>query len=343
MALTKQEIEQIRRELDSCKAPVYFFDDDADGLSSFLLLYRYKREGHGVVVKANTLNANFLVKVDEYNPDKVFILDVPVVEEDFLEQIKVPVVYIDHHGTEKKVGVKYFNPRLRGNDNISTTEICYDAVQEDEWIAMVGAVGDWRIPKYINKFLKKHPDLIDKKIKTPAEIYFSSKIGELVKIFSFILKGRTKDVYKCVKILTRIEEPYELLENKTPRANFIWKKFKRINQEFQELLKSARKKRLKGDFLIYIYPSGKMSFTKDLSNELLYYFPDKVIVVGREKGDEVKFSVRASNYILPPIIKVALKGVDGYGGGHEHAVGVCVKKKDLKKFMNKFQSLIKKS
>jgi single-stranded DNA-specific DHH superfamily exonuclease len=342
MALTKQEISQIREELDSCKNPVYFFDDDADGLSSFLLLYRYKREGHGVVVKANSLNASFARKVEEYLPDKVFILDVPVVDPNFLSQVKVPVIYIDHHGTEKKQGVKYFNPRLNGSGNCCTTEMCYEIVEADEWIAMVGAVGDWRLPDYTELFNKKYPGLLGE-AATPDEAYFNSKLGLLVKIFSFILKGQTKEVYKCIKILTRVSNPQELLDNKTAAASFIWKKFSSINKEYEELLTEAKKDKPKDEFLVYIYPSGKMSFTKDLSNELLYNFPDKVIIVGREKAGEIKFSVRSAKHILPPLIIEALQGVDGYGGGHEHAVGVCVKKKDLDVFMEKFKALIRKN
>ncbi len=341
MALTKQEISQIREELDSCKSPVYFFDDDPDGLSSFLLLYRYKKEGNGVVVKASSLNASFLRKIEEYDPDKVFILDVPVVDQDFLEQIKVPVIYIDHHGNEKKTGVKYFNPRLQNNENMSTTEMCYEVVKQDEWIATVGAVGDWRIPGYLEKLMKKYPKLIENDFKSPADIYFASKLGQLVKIFSFILKGAINNVYKCVKVLTRVEDPYELLQSKTPQATFVMKKCKKVEAEYDSMLKEGKACKTKSRFLVFIYPSGKMSFTKDLSNEILYNFPDKIIIVGREKNGEVKFSVRASNYLLPPILKQALEGIEGYGGGHEHAVGACVNTKDLKKFMSRFKSLIR--
>lgn len=342
MALTKQEILQIREELDNCKNPVYFFDDDADGLCSFLLLYRYKKEGHGIVVKATSLNPGFLRKMEEYLPDKIFIVDVPVVDPEFIRQVKVPIIYIDHHGNERKQGVKYFNPRLNDNQNYCTTEICYDVVEQDEWIAMVGAVGDWRMPSYTTLFMQKYPGLL-KEARTPDDAYFASKLGFLVKIFSFILKGATKEVYQCIKILTRMNDPQELLDNKTAPANFIWKKYNSINTEYQELLALAQKQKSNDEFLLYTYPSGKMSFTKDLSNELLYNFPEKVIIVGREKGDEIKFSVRSAKYTLPPVIKEALVGLEGYGGGHEHAVGICVKKKDLTVFMDRFRTLIVKN
>ena len=51
MALSKNQIHQIRESLDSCKNPLFFFDDDQDGLCSFLQLYRCKGEGKGIIVK----------------------------------------------------------------------------------------------------------------------------------------------------------------------------------------------------------------------------------------------------------------------------------------------------
>ena len=99
MALSKKQYSEIKEELDTCKNPLFFFDDDQDGLCAFLLLYRYKREGHGIIVKTSPKIGNLVLnKINEYLPDKVFILDVAATETDFLEQIKVPVIWIDHHG-----------------------------------------------------------------------------------------------------------------------------------------------------------------------------------------------------------------------------------------------------
>jgi nanoRNase/pAp phosphatase (c-di-AMP/oligoRNAs hydrolase) len=83
-----------------------------------------------------------------------------------------------------------------------------------------------------------------------------------------------------------------------------------------------------------------MSFTSDLSNELLYRFPNKIIIIGREKDSEIKFSIRSSNVLLPPIIEKALQGMEGYGGGHEYACGAVIKKKDLEDFMERFRKEI---
>ena len=49
--LTQNQINEIREELDNCARPIFLYDDDQDGLCSFLLLYRYKREGKGMIIK----------------------------------------------------------------------------------------------------------------------------------------------------------------------------------------------------------------------------------------------------------------------------------------------------
>src|SRR3989344_3878922 len=156
MALSKTQIAQIRDNLDNCKKPLFFFDDDQDGLCSFLQLYRYKKEGKGIIVKTTPkLGTIFVNKVQEFQPDKIFILDLAVVDQDFLDEMKVPVIWIDHHGPFNRDNVKYFNPRISSwEDNHPTSFMCHQVVEQDLWIATVGCVADWFIPPFINDFKK---------------------------------------------------------------------------------------------------------------------------------------------------------------------------------------------
>ena len=124
MPLTKEQVKQIKDELDNCKNPLFFFHDDPDGLCSFLLFYRYKKEGHGVIVKRYTpqVDEQFLSKVNEYNPDKIFILDLAVVDQNFVDNVNVPVIWIDHHTPIKLDNIKTFNPRINNpNDGTPVT------------------------------------------------------------------------------------------------------------------------------------------------------------------------------------------------------------------------------
>ena len=347
--LTKKQYSAILEELDNCKRPLYFFHDDSDGLASFLLLYRYKREGKGVCVKSHPkVDSRFFKVVQEYEPDKIFILDLAILEDEFVDEFKgTPIVWIDHHTPLKVPGVKYFNPRVeKADDNTCVSHLCYEVVKHDRpddiWIAATGIVGDWQLTPATTEFSKKYPDLLPASIKRPERALFDSPLSKLIRIMNFILKGRTQDVMKCVKILTRIGSPYELLNGETPRARYILKRFDKIDDLYQKLLKFAVKKVSKSRLLLVTYTEDKMSFSGELSNELLYRYPGKVIFVAREKSGEMKCSLRTSPGLnLPDAIAKALSGVNGYGGGHEYACGACIKVEDFKKFVKQLKEAIK--
>ena len=355
MALSKLQIQQLRDHLDNCKRPLFFFDDDQDGLCSFLQLYRYKKEGKGIIVKTTPKLGTFFVgKVQEYDPDKVFILDLAVVEQDFLDEMKVPVIWIDHHGPFERSNVKYFNPRISNwEDNHPTSYMCHQIVESESkasdaehrmylWIATVGCVADWFIPSFINEFKKEFADLIENPYKVPGDVIYNSKLGHLIRIFSFILKGKTNDVMKCIKILTRIESPYEILNQETAQGKFIYKRYEQVNKLYEPLLDDVLKtaEKTEDKLVIFTYKDDRSSFTSDLSNEAIYRFPDKVILIGREKNDEMKCSLRSSKTILPILIEKALIGLEGYGGGHEHACGLNIKTADFDEFLRRFKEMI---
>ncbi len=348
--LSKEQYSQILEELDNCKRPLYFFHDDADGLSSFLLFYRYKQEGKGVCVKSQPkVDSRFFKIVQEYEPDKIFILDLAMLDQDFADEFRnIPIIWVDHHTPLKVHGVKYFNPRLENmEDNSCASYLCYNVVKEarpeDLWIAAAGTVGDWQLNEVTEEFAKKHPDLLPESVDRPEVALFDTPFSKLVRIFNFMLKGKTQEVMRSVKTLTRVESPYELLKNNTPRANFLLKRYDEINDLYDELLDFAVKKVSKSNLLLVRYAEIKMSFSSELSNELLYRYPDKVILVAREKSGEMKCSLRTSPGInMQEALKKALEGVEGYGGGHKFACGACVKVEQFEQFVEQLKEAIKK-
>ncbi|MCX6707276.1 MAG: DHHA1 domain-containing protein [Candidatus Woesearchaeota archaeon] len=343
--LEQSSILRIREELDSSKRPIFFFHDDADGLCSFLLFYRHVQAGKGVIVKMTPkIDRSFTRKVTEYGPDKVFILDIAMVEQDFLDDMEglgLKVVWVDHHNPLKREKVTYCNPRiLNPKDDTCVTRLCYDVIKKDIWIAMVGSIGDWQMPDFSHAFAKKYPDLFDPKVTRPEEALFSQKIGQLVQIFSFVLKGKTDDVVRCMKILTRITSPYEIMLQQTPSGSFIYKRYMGIKEHYDKLIKRAKSHVTKDDIFIYQYEGEKYSFSSELSNELLYNYPTKVILVGRNKSGEIKYSMRASHKNLPPILERALQGVEGFGGGHEHACGIVIKESSNDRFIDQLKKAL---
>jgi len=344
MALSQNQINQIREQLDNCNNPLFFFDDDQDGLCSFLQLYRYKGEGHGVIIKVTPkIGTAFLRHVQQYSPDKIFILDIAIVEQEFIDEAKVPVIWIDHHGPYERQNVKYFNPRISNwEDNHPTSFMCYQVAQQDLWLATIGCIADWFIPHFLEDFKKEYPDLIDVQFKNPGDIIYKTKFGKLIRIFSFILKGKTSEVMKCVKILTRIKSPYEILNQETSQGSFIYKRYEKVNNMYEPLLKEMLKtaEKTEENFIIFTYKDDQSSFTTDLSNEAIYRYPDKIVLIGRERNDEMKCSLRSSKIILPPLIEKALVGLNGYGGGHEFACGLNIKTADFEEFLRRFKEMI---
>ncbi|PIN75982.1 hypothetical protein COV18_00995 [Candidatus Woesearchaeota archaeon CG10_big_fil_rev_8_21_14_0_10_37_12] len=339
MMLTPQEVEKLKEELLSCKRPLFFFHDDPDGLASFLLCYRFVKEGRGLPIKAypNIKKEPYARKVEEYGADKVFVLDVAMVEQEFIDAVKVPIVWVDHHTLLERDNVLYLNPQKRGV-NVPTPALIWqvtaDERPEDLWLATVGTIGDWYLPDFAKEFQKKYPELLPKRCKKVEDALFNSDVGTLVKVFSFNLKGSMKDVLESIKVLTRIDDPYDILEQKTAKGRLLWKRYLAINTQYEALLSEALKEATDDKLYVHIYQDDRLSLTKDVSNELLYKLKDKVIVFGRHVAGEMRCSLRAPAGVqLSQALQKALVGIQGYGGGHEQACGAAIKSDDFDQFL----------
>jgi len=336
--LSPKEVLQLKDALENCKHPIFFFHDDPDGLASFLLFYRKVKEGKGYCVKAFPhITADFARKVEEYDADAVFILDIAMVDQEFIDAVKVPIYWIDHHAPLQREGVKYFNPRING-DNIPTPVLCWQVVGEenpqDLWIAATGSIGDWYWPKFAKELQEQMPGFLLPEIKEVQEALFNSPLGQMVKVFSFNLKGPTSEVNKSIKVLTRLDNPDEILKQTTARGRLIHKKYSFINSIYEKMLETILQNPAKDRLLVHTYSHDELSLTKDLANELLYRFKDKVIVLGRIKSGEVRCSLRAPADIqIDKALEKALIGIQGYGGGHEQACGAGIKQEDFEKFI----------
>ncbi|HUS50602.1 MAG TPA: hypothetical protein VMZ91_10585, partial [Candidatus Paceibacterota bacterium] len=63
-------MEEIKEHLDKSQNPLFFFDNDVDGLCSFLLLQRYIGRGKGVPIKSfPEMTADYFRKINELNAD----------------------------------------------------------------------------------------------------------------------------------------------------------------------------------------------------------------------------------------------------------------------------------
>ncbi|MEA3378710.1 MAG: DHH family phosphoesterase [Nanoarchaeota archaeon] len=341
--ISEEEIEKIRIYLKKSENPLFFYDDDPDGLTSFLLLSKYIEKGKGIPVKSSpNMDSLYLRKIDEYSPDYIFILDKPFISQDMVNKINVPVIWIDHHPLVDIKGINYFNPRKQNpEDSRPTSYWCYKVVRQNLWIAMCGIVGDWHAPEEeVDALIKEYPDLL-KKTTSPGEILFTTDFGRLIKIFAFLLKGSTSNIKNNISILAKIENPYEILQQTTSKGNYLYKYYLKINKEYEALINKARSSATSKNILIFTYPTKSHSLTGYLANELLFNYPDKIIIIGREKNDMTLMSFRSSSIPLPELLQKALNGLEGYNGGHTHACGGGIKKEQFHQFISNIKKELK--
>ncbi len=335
--IPQEELVFFKEKLMSSARPLFFFDDDCDGVSSFIQLYNLVGDGKGVMVKGKPeLEEGYYRYVEEYQPDRVFILDKPLVSQDFLDKVGVEVLWLDHHPVQENKKVKYFNPLKYDSSDSSPTSYWAYKIAELEgkgklWLAMLGIVADWNL-QLKDEFCKSHPELLDCKVERPEDALFNSELGRLIKIVNFNLKGRTTDSMKSVKVLSRIEDPKEILHQESSKGSFIYKKFKKINDEFESLKNSVNV--TDDDFLIFTYTDSKFSVTADLANELLYEHPNKIILVGRFNKERVMMSLRSTDKKLVDVVSSNAERLNGYGGGHDNACGASVPKDYFESFVS---------
>lgn len=339
--LTEKQVEEIREHLEKAQNPLFFFDNDPDGLASFLLLRRYIGRGKGVAIKSfPDLNVNYARKLYELNPDYVFVLDKPEIAPGFLEEVRnlsLPLVWIDHHNVEKPgEEIFYYNPYYNDKTNEPVSYLCYKIARKDIWLSMVGCIGDGYFPDFTPEFKKEYPELWKESIETAFQALYTTEIGRITRILNFALKDRTTRVVNMLKFLSTVKSPYEVLDE--DKAKLILQRFKQVNSKYSKLIEKA-KKFAKGKMLFFQY-GGELSLSADVANELSFLFPEKLIVVAYIKGVKANISLRWKKDVREITLK-AIEGLEGAtGGGHEHATGAQVTVEDLPKFKENLMKLI---
>ncbi len=340
--LTEKQLEEIKDWLDKSQNPVFFFHNDLDGLVSYLLLKRYSKKGKGVVIKSYPeLSKSYARKINELKPDAIFILDAPLVEEEFFSEAKmqnIPVIWIDHHPIQKIEGINYYNP-LEGKspNNEPVSYWCYMATKKDMWVSFIGCISDWYLPDFFNQFKKEYPDLVGD-AKNIDEVLYNTETGKLIQVLNFAMKDTISNVIKMAKLLEEASSPYDLL-SKDAKYKSIWERFYHLEKIFKKIMDKAIKEAEESDKLVFFRYSGEMKLSNEISNKLLYLFPKKIIAVAHIKGERTSISLRGEKVRL--YLEHVLKKIEGRGGGHEKACAASIKVEDIPQFIEEFQKQIK--
>ena len=342
--LNEKQLNEIKEHLEKAQNPLFYYDNDADGLCSFLLFRRFLGRGKGVAVRSYPdLNKQYASKAKELKADYIFVLDKPIISREFAKEIKemgVPFVWIDHHDMNNdpekfsnEFGVYYYNPFKNNGEERSDEPVTYLAYRitnrkEDLWIALMGCIADHYMPDFAKEFEEEYPDLWAKNVEEPFDVYYKTDIGKIARALNFGLKDSTTHVVQLQNFLIDSKGPGDVFSESKENENFR-KKYMEVKKKYDSLIKEA-KKQIHGKLLFFSY-SGDVSMSSDVANELSYYNKEKIVVVAYKKQGVSNISMRGKNVkeILDKIISVL---DSASGGGHEEAVGARIRTEDLEKF-----------
>ena len=343
--LTEKQVLEIREHLEKAQNPLFFFDNDNDGLTSFLILQRFLGRGKGVAIRSfPELDASYHRKIEELNPDYVFILDKPVVSKEFLNQVKadnLPIVWIDHHNISKPEDsdVNYYNPYLNDKTSEPVSYLCYKIAnkKEDMWLAMIGCISDAYLPDFYPEFEKKYPELSMKNPKSAFDLLYNSEIGRISRILDFSLKDSITNVVNMLRFMMKAKGPMDILEENLGTKQIL-NRYNEINSKYQVLIEKARES-VKGK-LIYFQYAGSLSLSSNLANQLSFEFPGKHLIVVYIRGNVANISMRGKG--VRKLTLEGIKDIEGAtGGGHEDATGAKMSVSDLPLFKERVEKLVK--
>lgn len=325
--LTLNQLSEIRDHLEIAQNPIFLFDNDVDGLCSAVILQRASGKGKSIAIKSFPgLNESYLKRIEELNIDYIFILDKSEIDLEFLTgaiERGLPIVVIDHHphklDKETMNLIHFYSTAENGAE--PTTYIAqriYDR-KEDEWLALIGCIGDVFKPEFARGFTKDYPELYDYSLETFQTMYLT-EMGKLSRMLNFGLKDTTTNVVNLIKFLVSTKTPYDLLEENA-KTRQLHRKYQTLNRIYRTQVDKGNVH--KGKNLIFLEYGGDISMSAEISNRLMFDNPKKLIIVAFRNVDAASVSLRGprAKEIVENII---LKIPGAKGGGHEVACGARV-------------------
>lgn len=343
--LSKKELEEIKNHLEKAQNPLFFFDNDADGLCSYLLLRRSIQRGKGVAIKTfPKLEKTYLRKINELNPDYVFILDKNDVEKEFVDEVSkrnIPIVWIDHHDVKidpeilKKVN--YYNSIPEAEPVTYLTYKIYEN-KKDQWIAMIGCISDVYKPEFAKEFAKEYPELYNSK-NTAFDSLYTTELGKIIKMINFGMKDTITNVVKMMKYLSKAKSPQDILaENYYTRQ--MHQRYSQLNQIYNRILEKAEEKAEEYEKLTFFEYSGNTSMTSEVANGIYFKNKEKLVIVAFKNQSKANISIRGNN-AREILLKVLKKIPDSTGGGHETACGAKIPLEEIENFKEEIKKELK--
>jgi len=341
--LTPNQLQEIRDLLEEAQNPIFFFDNDADGLCSFLILQRALGRGKGIPIKSYpTLSSQYIHRLEELNPDSIFILDKAEVSEEFITaatEKNLPITWIDHHETKTSKELiektNYYNTYPSSEPTTYIAQKIFNK-QEDLWLAMIGCISDVYQPDFAHTFEKQHPELYNSNI-TPFEALHTTEVGKFASMLNFGLMNSITNVVKMIKFLISAKTPYDLLEENHKTKEFH-ERYNSLNAELNKLIEKAKESNQPNNDIIYFSYAGATSMSAIVASRLYFENPEKLIIVAYKRPEKLNLSIRGKRSL--EFTKELLEKIEGAtGGGHPEATGAMIPTSQTENFKKLIKEL----
>ena len=345
--LTTAQLVDLRERLERSQNPIFIYDNDADGLCSYVLLRRFLGRGKGMAVRTHPdIDAGYARKAQSLGADLVIVLDCPFLGDAFVEELvkaSIPILWIDHHVVDSShythSHVTAFNPARSVKPSAEpVTYWCYKTTQrtEDMWIALMGCVADHYLPAFARTVGKLYPEFWKQGIRKPFEAYYDSELGTLARALGFGLKDSVSHVVYLQNFLIGCSSPQLMLAELSSPSSFA-ETYARLKKRYNALIAEALT--ISHDKVVFYRYSGTLSISSELANELSYRFPQRYIVVAYVNAGVCTMSLRGTN--VKSFLEQLLPSFDSAtGGGHPDAVGARIRAEDIERFKESFEKLV---
>lgn len=341
--LEDSQLTQIREILERSQNPLFFYDNDADGLCAFLILKRSLSRGKGVAIKSfPDLNQQYNHKLEELTPDLIVILDKAELSQKFTnhaEHLGIPILWIDHHETKTSPEIikqtSYFSSLPTAEPTSYIAQKIFNR-QEDLWLSIIGCIADVYMPSFAKKISEQFPELLPK-ISDPFTALQSTDLGKIARMLNFGLMDTTTNILKITNHLTKCNSPHDILEENA-QTKQLHKKFKELSAFLNTQIEKAEKNLNPNSQLLFFTYSGQTSMSSEIANRLYFLYPDKTIITAFLRPEKANISIRGKNALK--ITKQLIKNIpEATGGGHTEATGAMVPIDQFEKFKQNTNSI----
>lgn len=345
--LSQESLDDIRTRLEGASCPVFLFDNDADGLCSYVIARRALGKGKGIPVRSYPeLDVGYCEQALILGADMVVVLDKPFISEAsirLLQERSIPLLILDHHVVEKTYSPEIgsypleYNPALlegseRSTEPVSYLMYCALGRKEDLWLMIAGCIADHYLPVEWEVFSVHYPAL-GGKVQSPFHAYYLTPLGTLAQSLNFGLKDSLAHVKALVTFLSECSGPEQVLGDEAPLS--FRDKMHTLSEALERFIGEAQ---VHGSLVVVQY-SGATSMSADIANKLSFLYPGNYILVAYCKGSVTNLSLRGKG--VKKIFDALVPTFPGLlGGGHEDAVGGRMVSASVEGFIKAFQEKI---